>query len=181
MRAPLPISRIAILTSIAAVAAAGAVLSFVGGDDLQASVTASQGGSAGKGGNAVGPEERLARLLAKLERRKANAPSDEAFRVPDWNPPVPAMPVLQAVPPTPPSPAVEPKPEAPPLPFVYIGHMSVQGKIELFLGRGAEGISVKAGDVVGETHRVDEITEQNARFTHLPTGIQQTLTIPSGY
>lgn len=75
-------------------------------------------------------------------------------------------------------PAAEPgkpaKPSAPPLPFRYLGKMIEDGKLNVFLARGDDSLSVSAGQRIGE-YRVDRITEREVVFTYLPLKTKQSL------
>ena len=66
------------------------------------------------------------------------------------------------------------KPTAPPLPFRYLGKMIEDGKLAVFLARGDESLSVKAGTRIGE-YRVDRITDREVVFTYLPLKTKQKL------
>lgn len=67
------------------------------------------------------------------------------------------------------------RPEAPPLPFAYLGRMIEDGKLAVFLSRGAESYSVKPGDTIGGEYRVDAVTEKEVTFTYLPLKTKQRL------
>ena len=66
-------------------------------------------------------------------------------------------------------------PQAPPLPFAYLGRMLEDGKLAVFLARGAESYSVKAGDTIGGEYRVDAVTDKEVTFTYLPLKTKQRL------
>lgn len=67
------------------------------------------------------------------------------------------------------------RPQAPPLPFAYLGRMLEDGKLAVFLARGAESYSVKAGDTIGGEYRVDTVTDKEVTFTYLPLKTKQRL------
>jgi hypothetical protein len=67
------------------------------------------------------------------------------------------------------------KPQAPPLPFAYLGRMLEDGRLAVFLARGAESYSVKAGDTIGGEYRVDAVTDKEVTFTYLPLKTKQRL------
>lgn len=67
------------------------------------------------------------------------------------------------------------RPTAPPLPFAYLGRMLEDGKLAVFLARGAESYSVKAGDTIGGEYRVDAVTDKEVTFTYLPLKTKQRL------
>lgn len=66
------------------------------------------------------------------------------------------------------------KPVAPPLPFRYLGKMIEDGKLAVFLARGDESLSVKAGQTIGE-YRVEKVTDSEVVFTYLPLKTKQSL------
>ena len=66
------------------------------------------------------------------------------------------------------------KPVAPPLPFRYLGKMIEDGRLNVFLARGDESLSVHAGQKLGE-YRVDKVTDSEIVFTYLPLKTQQSL------
>jgi Tfp pilus assembly protein PilP len=71
-------------------------------------------------------------------------------------------------------PAKPQKPVAPPLPFRYLGKMLEDGKLNVFLSRGDESLSVHAGQKLGE-YRVDKVTDSEIVFTYLPLKTKQSL------
>lgn len=77
-------------------------------------------------------------------------------------------------PPVPADAAKPHKPVAPPLPFRYLGKMIEDGRLNLFLARGDESLSVRAGEKIGE-YRVDKVTESEVVFTYLPLQTKQSL------
>jgi hypothetical protein len=66
------------------------------------------------------------------------------------------------------------KPVAPPLPFRYLGKMIEDGRLNVFLARGDESLSVHAGQKLGE-YRVDKVTDSEIVFTYLPLKTKQSL------
>ena len=79
-----------------------------------------------------------------------------------------------------PPPLPPPKPVAPPFPYVFAGSMrdeSDPGKVVLFIARGDRPFVVRKGDALGNTYRLDDITEGEAVFTYLPLQQQQRLPI----
>jgi hypothetical protein len=105
--------------------------------------------------------------LSKLESRGEEV--KDAVAKADPFAPKSFAPPAEAAPPQPPA-----KPAAPPLPFAYLGKVIEDGKLAVFLSRGEESLSVKAGDTVGE-YRVDAVTENEIRFTYLPLKTKQSL------
>jgi hypothetical protein len=91
-------------------------------------------------------------------------PSD-AFQSRDWRPPPP------------PQPAVVQKPVAPPLPFAYLGRMDEAGATTVFLKRGEDVVTAKAGDTLAGSYRLEEAGEQRLVFTYLPLKERQVLPV----
>lgn len=83
-------------------------------------------------------------------------------------PPVPA-------PPTPSIPAI------PELPFSFRGlAVDSSGTWLVQLARGKEYLLVGRGDIIDATYRLDDRTDEQLRFTYLPTAVSQVLSIASG-
>ena len=70
-----------------------------------------------------------------------------------------------------------PPPTAPPLPFRYIGKLLGDDEYIVFLSLHGKSLSVKMGDVLQQTYRVDEIKPPMMQVTYLPMNIQQTFMI----
>jgi hypothetical protein len=102
--------------------------------------------------------------LAKLEARAGEGAKADPFAQRSFADPA------AAAQPQPPA-----KPAAPPLPFVYVGKVLEDGKLSVFLARGAENFSVSAGDTIGGEYRVDAVTQNEIRFTYLPLKTKQSL------
>jgi hypothetical protein len=102
--------------------------------------------------------------LSKLERpAPGTAPGADPFAPKSFAPP-PAQ--QQAAAPA--------KPEAPALPFRYLGKLIEDGKLSVFLANGAESITARAGERIGD-YRVDKVTESEVLFTYLPLKTKQSL------
>ena len=104
----------------------------------------------------------LDKLAARGEAPSAGEKQVDPFAPRSFSPLVPA------------SAATKEKRTAPPLPFRYLGKMIEDGKLAVFLARGDESLSVKAGTRVGE-YRVDRITDREVVFTYLPLKTKQKL------
>ncbi len=77
------------------------------------------------------------------------------------------------------APVAPPAPVAPGMPFTFIGRM-IDGKEEvLFLYKNGRQYTVRQGDTVDGTYRVDSIGETQAKLTYLPMNEQQTLAFNS--
>ncbi|HSO06743.1 MAG TPA: secretion system X translation initiation factor [Pelomicrobium sp.] len=111
--------------------------------------------------------------LEALNRRAAPPPGADLFGSRSWyTPPPPPPPVVAAPPPLP------PKPTAPPLPFRYVGRLAETGEEgTYFLSRGDDLVTVRAGDVIDDTYRVDAISGGAIEFTYIPLQQKQTLAI----
>jgi hypothetical protein len=68
---------------------------------------------------------------------------------------------------------------APPLPFTYLGKAIEDGKLEVFLSRGEQSYSVRAGQKIDGEYRIDKVTQSSVTFTYLPLKTRQTLDIPA--
>lgn len=77
---------------------------------------------------------------------------------------------------TPPAVAAAPeKPAAPALPFSYGGRYTEGNKVFVFLSEGAKMHTVRQGDTVNATYRIEKIDAAAITLTYLPLGQQQTL------
>lgn len=113
--------------------------------------------------------------LSLLNRAPTTELEENVFAVP--RPPAPPPP-----PPRPQAPAIvvaapPPKPTAPPLPFRFLGTMIDRGTTTLFVAQGAQNLSIKTGDVVGEVYRLEQIGDTNATFVYIPLQERQTLSM----
>lgn len=100
---------------------------------------------------------------AKLELRRApfpDAPADP-FTARSWAPPVAEKPAAPVAP--------------PPLPYTYFGRMTEDGTLYVFLQRGERSYTVKAGDMLDQQYRVDNITPNAVMITYLPLKQRQVL------
>jgi len=122
------------------------------------------------------PGERLAQAedldLAQLRRPAAADPAN-AFESKSWYVPPPPPPP----PPPPAPPAPPPAPKAPPLPFTYLGQYQDSDKPVILLVKQDRIYTVKAGDVIEGTYRVDGIVGATLGLTYLPLNIKQILNI----
>ena len=116
--------------------------------------------------------------LSRLQRSRSLDPTGDLFVPQDFRPvvPLPKRPIAQpasvVAPPPPP-----PPPQAPPLPFSYLGKLAEGDETKLFLTHGDRNLVVRAGDVIDNTYRVEEISETTVVLTYLPLTIKQTLPI----
>jgi len=70
-------------------------------------------------------------------------------------------------------------PAVPPLPYRYIGKAIEDGKLSVFLARGEQSYSVRAGDKLDSDYRVSKLTESTITFVYLPMKKTQVLDIPA--
>lgn len=99
---------------------------------------------------------------ADLARENFTRQADDLFASRNWRPPPPPAP-----------PPVVMKPTAPPLPFKYVGRLEEGDKITVFLNQGGNVQTVKAGDTLNGSYRVDAITPAGVEFTYLPLNEKQ--------
>lgn len=76
-----------------------------------------------------------------------------------------------------PAPALQAPLGPPPLPYRFLGKLTDEGDIIVYLGRGEQTHVAKVGEVIESTYKVLKITEQNLELEHLPTGEKQSLSI----
>jgi len=67
------------------------------------------------------------------------------------------------------------KPAAPALPFVYGGRYTEGSKVFVFLSEGTKMHTVRPGDTVNSTYRIETIAPDAITLTYLPLGLKQTL------
>ena len=73
--------------------------------------------------------------------------------------------------------APPPPPPPPPPPFTYMGQLADGAQTTVFLVSGERNLVVKAGDVIDNTYRIDEIGPTALVLTYLPQNVKQTLPI----
>lgn len=116
---------------------------------------------------ATSPGEVATPQLRALSRTNANTNATgraeviDLFPSQDWTAP-------------PPSAAPE-TPGAPALPFTYGGSYTEGSHVFVFLKEGTKMQTVRQGDTVNATYRVDKISPAEITLTYIPLGIQQTL------
>jgi hypothetical protein len=117
--------------------------------------------------------------LKRLQREPGTDPSADLFGPRDFTPAPPvrkpiaqqaaAVPVETLAPPPPPPP--------PPVPFSYIGRLAEGAQTTVFLAAGDRNLVVKAGDVIDNTYKVEEIGQSTLVLTYLPSNVRQTMPI----
>jgi hypothetical protein len=120
-----------------------------------------------------GKSASIALNLERLNRAKAGPGENDIFAARSWRPAPPPIPVKAIEPPSTP-----PAPTAPPLPFKYIGNMQ-NGKTQVvFVAKNDQDYSVRIGDTIDNTYRLDEMSANMITFTYLPLNEKQTLAVP---
>lgn len=104
--------------------------------------------------------------LELLNRQPMKMGGEEMFAGKSWYVPSPPPP---PAPPTPPAP--------PPLPFTYLGKLLEGERSVVFLTKLDRNYTVKSGDVIEDTYRVDEIRVPMMTLTYMPLNMKQTLYI----
>lgn len=110
--------------------------------------------------------------LERLNRAPPEAIKNDLFAAKSWQPPAPPSP-----PPPKPVAIAPPAPTAPALPFKYIGKMIDGNTTIIFLAKQDQDYSVKAGDIIEDVYRVDQVHDDAIGFTYLPLDIKQVLSI----
>jgi hypothetical protein len=114
--------------------------------------------------------------LDKLRNRNLTPGAGDPFAIRKKSkPPAPAAPLVVVAPPPPPPAA--PPPSAPPLPFSYMGKLIDETGMAIFLVAGDRTLVVREGQTVESVYHLDSVSESRLLFTHLPTGIQQNISI----
>jgi len=154
----------------AALAAAVAAASWVGGEQNNGSAAPRAGGEtrhepAAPTVRLAGPATPTADLAGtfalKLHQRAMAHESVDLFESRSWEPP----PVERAPDP----------PQVPAVPFAYVGRMIERGEVTVFLEAGDRIHAVKAAQTVDGHYRIDEIHDDTVLLTYLPLGARQTL------
>lgn len=111
--------------------------------------------------------------LSSIKRMSPKPNKNSAlFQSKSWYSPPPApKPQLSALPP--------PAPTAPQLSFAFAGRMIDGDQMILFLSKNGRQYTVKIGDILDDTYRLDKVSNIDAVLTYLPMNIQQTLTFNS--
>lgn len=105
--------------------------------------------------------------IVSLRQADETPPSANVFAPKSFYVPV-------AAPPPPPP----PPPTAPPLPFTYMGMLKeAGGSTVVFVVRGERLHSVRIGDVIDGTYRVEAVGPEEVTFVYLPMNEKQTLKI----
>lgn len=106
--------------------------------------------------------------LPKPRLALTESPTDLFYIEPPPRPATERAPVAVAPPPA---------PMAPPLPYTYMGKLSDQGELAVFLTRNGKPYVARPGDVLDGQYRVDAIRPPVLELTYLPLEQKQTLNI----
>ena len=153
--------RIGIALTGVAVAAGGAALFYAQGGPLPATK-----GAAGAAPSAqAAAEERFAALPSREAIGKARG---EPFGPRSWAPVAPAGPRVVVAP---------PKPVAPPLPYRIAGQVTHDGVMQVVLARDDRVFTVREGETLDNTYRIESITPDAVTFVYLPLDERQQLAV----
>lgn len=112
--------------------------------------------------------------LQRLQATRAQQPTAELFGVKSWYVPPP--------PPPPPAPApvalpVPVNPTAPPLPFTFMGRMTEEDRVSVFLIKGERAYIAAEGDVIDGMYRMEKIQARQVTLRYLPLDMEQILAL----
>ena len=148
------------LTGVA-VAAGAAALFYAQGGPLPATK-----GPAGAAPSAqAAAEERFAALPSREAIGKARG---EPFGPRSWASVAPAGPKVVVAP---------PKPVAPPLPYRIAGQVTHDGVMQVVLARDDRVFTVREGETLDNTYRIESITPDAVTFVYLPLDERQQLAV----
>jgi len=131
-----------------------------GGDEAVAPVLPARTGEAAAPSAERGADDEPMPQLRLPAREAASGEVVDLFPRQSWYVPPPAA-----------------APRAPPLPFAYIGKMADGAQVVVFVHAGDRNFSVRDGDVIDGTYRVDRIEPPTMTVTYLPLNQKQTLDI----
>jgi hypothetical protein len=117
--------------------------------------------------------------LDKLKRSSLNKSGKNLFAAKSWGGAMRRRPQPKDAAVAVPQIAAPVVPVAPAMPFSYMGKMfdEESGKLVLYLAKGDVPYSVKVGDLIDGTYRVEGVTEAELTFIYLPLNTKQTLII----
>ena len=109
--------------------------------------------------------------LGKLRRAPEVDPNGDPFGRRSFRPAAPKVKAPTAVA------ALAATPQAPPLPFSYLGRLSEDSDVTVFLSVGERNLVVKPGDVIDSTYKLEEVSDSGVVLTYLPLSQRQMLPI----
>lgn len=101
------------------------------------------------------------------ERAPLGETRAEIFGPHTWQPPAPKVTAAPAA------------PRAPAMPYRFAGKLLQEGKLQVFLAKGDEVVSVREGDTLDGTYRVQAIDETQITLVYLPLGLKETIPVSS--
>jgi hypothetical protein len=113
-----------------------------------------------------GAEKRAGRF-ALPERAPLGEPREELFGSQSWQPTAPKVAAAPAA------------PVAPPMPYRFAGKLLQDGKLQVFLAKGDEVVSVRAGDTLDGAYRVQSIDDARITLLYLPLKHKETIPVNS--
>lgn len=120
---------------------------------------------------AAAPELAVARVATLRQAGEVSPPRANVFASKSFYVPRPKPKRVTVVAPPPPPPV------APPLPFTYMGVLKEGGNTVVFVVSGERLHSVRVGDVIDGTYRVEAVNAEEVTFVYLPMNEKQTLRI----
>ena len=67
------------------------------------------------------------------------------------------------------------QPAAPPLPFTYLGKMTEEGKITVYIAKSGRNYALTGGEVIDGMYAVESIEAQKIIFNYIPLKTEQVL------
>lgn len=119
-------------------------------------------------------------LLSRLQMKQHRSDNvSDVFNQTSWYvPPPPTHDVPVETQHVPVIPLPPPAPTAPPLQFTYLGRYGDTGARTVVLAMGEKVYTVKVGDVIDNTYRIEKYTVGRVNLTYLPLNILQS--VPTG-
>lgn len=174
------LSRALLIKCGVAFAGAGLAASFIAREEEPQVAALVQPATSDKRAQTRAPASKSAARESGLDIALLNrAPTTElehnvfAVPTPPAPPPPPSPPRVAVSPPV--IAAPPPKPSAPALPFRFLGKMVDRGTTILFLSQGTQNLSVRQGELIGDSYRLEQIDDTSATFVYIPLHEQQTL------
>ncbi len=113
---------------------------------------------------ALSPPAELPPLGETLERPAAAKRVADLFAAKSWIPPAPK-----------PAPGAPSAPSAPPFPYTVVGGLADNNVITIVFSNKDQYFVLRAGEVLADTYRLDEVNSNSITVTYLPLGQKQVL------
>jgi len=68
-----------------------------------------------------------------------------------------------------------PPPVAPPLPFIYLGKMTEEGQITVYVAKSGRNYVLRGGEIIDGMYKVELIDAQKIIFNYIPLNSEQIL------